>query len=661
MSKSDENSQLFLNMNALKGKVSKAAYLGISIAIASIIIATIFVSLYSTGEISIASIIKIHKENFSLWVLYTFPFIFGFWGQYSSSLIVYHAGAMVQDQTSELRHRTSVLEKQANYFSTHDLLTHLPNRAFFYLQIEDAILNATIQQTPLSILLIEIDNYQNIYNTIGRISSDLVLKQITDRLKKISKHIARVEGSTFGMFIQDEQNPEYVAQNIQHQLSSAFVVEHLKIAVHSSIGIVYFPNHGDDVDSLVQRAGVALYKARSNRSGLATYDPNIDKHSPMRLTLLNELRTALKHNELVLYYQPKISLSDKTICGVEALVRWDHPRHGIIGPDEFIPMAERTRTIQNVSKWVIKQAFTDCAKWRSQGTNITISINLSVTDLHDPNLPDLMAEIQTKTNIKPEWIILEVTEGSIMTDPETVLEITQRLHKMGYQFSVDNFGTSYSSLTYLNKMPLCELKIDSTFVQDLLHNENDAIIVKATINLAHNLGLQVVAEGVEDAEVISKLKTYGCDSAQGFYLMKPQTESNFSLLAKNSQWTFSENNKKMKLNQFIEKIKSNQKVSFNDTMAIIDTYYHYTPSTFSNGLAEHTLVNSTGTNEGSCKIFAFAQLNQLDREQTLNLFGDYYQDTLNDPNGSSHQNIRNFMLYGWAGIRFETPNTLTPK
>ena len=540
MSQTLENSQLLLNVSALKGQASKTAYKGVIIAIASIIIATLLVNFYIAGEISITGIIKAQQENVGLWILNALPFIFGFWGQYSSSIIANQAAAMVLDQTQELRSKTATLEKLAAYSSTHDTLTDLPNRSLFYDRVEQAILSANNQSKSLSLLLLEIENYKEIYDTLGRNSSDLLIKQISSRLQGALKHyenVARIEGNTFSLLVHDEYEVvERVANSIQLSMQTSFVIQKTPIAVHTSIGIVRYPMHGEDVDTLVQRAGVALYMARDKKEGYAVYDPSFDKHSPHKLTLMSELQHAIRKNELTLYYQAKVSIQTNTIYGVEALVRWNHPIHGFIPPDEFIPMAERTRIIQDVTTWVTKQAFTDCAKWHQEGKDIKVSINLSAKDLHDPALPDFFAGIQAATRVNPEWIILEITESSIMTDPEQALETIQRLYDMGYQLSIDDFGTGYSSLAYLKKMPLAELKIDRSFVKDILHTESDAVIVNATINLAHNLGLNVVAEGVEDSEVMVKLKDYGCDIAQGYYLNRPQPVEEFNTWLKDSQW-----------------------------------------------------------------------------------------------------------------------------
>lgn len=362
MAQSSGNTDLLFNVTALKGQASKTAYLGTAIAIASIIIATLVVCVYNTGSISISGIMQAQQSNFGLWVLDVLPFVFMVWGQYSSSIIAYHASAMVLEQTTELRSQAASLEKQAVYSSTHDALTDLPSRSLFYDRVGLAILSANSQGNTLSLILFEIENYKEIYDAMGRNNSDLVLQQISSRLQGVLKNydnVARLEGSTFSLLINDSQEDVIqVANSIQQSMQPAFVVERLQVAIHTCAGIVNFPEHGEDVDTLVQRAGIALYMARNKKEGYAVYDPGFDKHSPQRLTLMSELRHAVNRNELVLHYQAKVAVKTHALYGVEALVRWIHPKHGYIPPEEFIPMAERTRTIQQVTTWVLRQAFT---------------------------------------------------------------------------------------------------------------------------------------------------------------------------------------------------------------------------------------------------------------------------------------------------------------
>jgi len=530
------------NVRILKSEVSKTAYQGVLIAIATIIIATCLVSYFSYGELSLNGIMTAQKNNVALWILDAIPFVFGFWGQHSSSMIAYQAGVMILDQTQELRNRADNLEKTTNHVSTHDPLTDLPNRALFYDRVDRAIPSANAQNELLSILLIEIENFKDISDTLGRNSSDLVLKQVSTRLQGVSRErdsVAKIDGNLFGILMADFvtlAGAEQLARNIQKAMEPPFIVERLQVAVHANVGIVYFPEHGEDVDTLVQKASVALKMAQTSNNGYAIYESSYDNHSPQRLTLMSELRHAIDRDGLELFYQAKVSIQTGVLYGAEALIRWNHPTHGSISPDEFIPMAERTRMIKELSLWVLKRAFQNCAEWRKQGKEIIISVNLSAKDLQNPELPDLIAGVAASAAINPEWIMLEITEGSVMNDPESALEIIQRLHNMGYHFSIDDFGTGYSSLAYLKKMPLTEIKIDKSFVVDIMNSENDAVIVKAIINLAHNLGLQVTAEGVESKEIMTKLKDYGCDVAQGYYLNQPLSVTDFNKWMDNSQW-----------------------------------------------------------------------------------------------------------------------------
>lgn len=522
------------NVRVLKSRVSKTAWQGVFTAATSIVVATSLVSLYETGFVSVSGIIQAQSNNYALWVLDLIPLIFAFWGQYSSSIIAYEAGTLVFDQTNELRDKAEKLEKEANYAVTHDSLTELPNKALFYDRIERAIVAANSKNRLLSVLLVEIVSYKEIYDTLGRSSSDLILKQIATRLTGVvldSESVARFDGNIFGILfddITDEIEAELLAENIQKVMEAPFSTERLSLSIHSNIGVVHFPKHGEDGDSLLQRASVALYIARHSNKGYAVYEPSFDDHSPRRLTLMSELRRALKRDELELHYQAKICVSSGHLSGAEALIRWHHPKHGIVLPGEFIEMAERTRMIKPLTKWVLRKAFRECSKWHRQGYDLKISVNLSTKDLLDPELPDVIAGVAGSCSVRPEWIVLEITETSMMTDPEGAMETIERLHQMGYQFSIDDYGTGYSSLAYLKKIPLTELKIDRSFVQDILTSENDAMIVNATISLAHNLGLQVTAEGVESKEVMDKLESYGCDVIQGYYISKPISADEFT-------------------------------------------------------------------------------------------------------------------------------------
>ena len=527
------NDLLSSNVDILKSRASRLAMQGVFIAISAVIVATLAVTYADTQAVSLDGIMHAQRDNFVLWILDGMPFVFGYLGQYTSHIMAQEANQLVMQQTDELRQRASALEKQATFAATHDSVTELPNRALFYDRLDRAIRSASAQDTTLAALLLSIDNLKEIQDTLGPANADLILKQIAARLAGWSTSqdsVAHIDSHSFAILLaegSDKAAAETAARHLIKALEPHFVIRQLKLTLHPSIGIVQFPEHGEDADTLLQRAGVAVYVAGKSVSGYALYSPSLDEHSPRRLTLMGELKRALERDELLLHYQPKLDISGRSVIGAEALVRWQHPQHGFIPPDEFIGMAERTRMIRPLTQWVIERAFLDCAIWRQRGLTHTVSINLSAKDLHDPELPDLVAGILAKANIRPEWIVFEITESSIMTDPARVLIILERLKSMGFTLAIDDFGTGYSSLAYLKKLPVSELKIDKSFVMDMLASENDAVIVRATVDLAHNLGLKVTAEGVESAPALATLQAYGCDIAQGYLFSKPLTAEDF--------------------------------------------------------------------------------------------------------------------------------------
>lgn len=515
------------NTSILKFKASKASMQAVVVAIVAVIAATMLVSYTENQTITLDGIAHAQRTNYVLWILDLLPFIFAYIGQYASYIMAQEASLMVLEQTEELRQHASRLEKQAAFASTHDPLTELPNRALFYDRLERALRDPYGQKKGLAVLLLGIENLKDIQDTLGLTSTDLIIKQLATRLANWSDEedsVARIDTYSFAILLSecgDRSKIETLARNLIKAIEPHFVINTIKLTLHPSVGIVVFPEHGEDADTLLQRASVAQFFATKSVTGFSIYSANMDEHSPRRLTLMGELKRALERNELELFFQPKINLAKNTVCGVEALVRWKHEIHGFIPPDEFIGLAERTRMIRPLSQWVLEQAFRTCAGWHQAGINLTVSVNLSTKDLLDPELPDQIAGIAAKMGVQPEWIVFEITESSIMGDPTRALIIVERLRSMGYQLSIDDFGTGYSSLAYLKKLPVSELKIDKSFVMDMLTSDSDAIIVKATVDLAHNLGLKVTAEGIETAEAMEMLRKIGCDVGQGYLFSRP--------------------------------------------------------------------------------------------------------------------------------------------
>jgi diguanylate cyclase (GGDEF)-like protein len=437
------------------------------------------------------------------------------------------AGAMVFNQTNDLRKQSALLEKKAAHQATHDSLTGLPNRALFIDRLQQATIAAKRESNLFAVLILDMDRFKEVNDTLGHYNGDRLLKQVGLRLSgalRESDTLARIGGDEFGFILpklKEKKDLEKVIKKIRKSLAGSFVLENLSLEVQASIGGTLFPENGMDADTLIQRADVAMYVAKQNKSGYALYVKDFDKHSPRRLTLMGELRQAINNDELILHFQPKVTSKTGRINAVEALVRWNHPRHGILPPNEFIPLAERTGLIEELTIWVLKKSLRQGAIWRDRKLKITIAVNISALSLLNPEFPEVLDGLLTAFNFPEELLIMEITETSIMVDPERSLAILDRIHQKGVQLSIDDFGTGYSSLAYLKKLPVSELKIDKSFVTDMLTSESDATIVNATIQLGHNLGLQVVAEGVENQQTYNTLRSMGCDLQQGFFISRP--------------------------------------------------------------------------------------------------------------------------------------------
>lgn len=515
------------NVSLLKTKASKHAILGVIIALAAITVATLVVAYMSSRELGFDAVMRAQMDNPALWLLDAMPFIFAFWGQYVSSIMAYEASAMVIDQTNELRTQTTILEQQAMRSATYDALTELPNRILLRDRLEQAIQLASKKNRRLAVMIMDLDRFKEINNTLGHYNGDRLLKQVATRLQSVIPKpgsVARLGGDEFAILlprISEVKEVGSIVSKIHKALQAPFMLDTIKFDIQASVGAALFPEHGNDADTLLQRADVAMYVAKKDHSGFVVYSSKHDEHSPHRLTLMGELRHAIENDHLVLHFQPKVNVKSNTVEGVEALVRWQHERHGLMPPDEFIPLAERTGLIKPLTIWVLRESLKQCAAWRLAGLNLCVAVNLSAQGLMDMELPDTVAGLLASNEVPADRLILEITESSIMMDKDRALRILTRLADMGVRLSIDDFGTGYSSLAYLSKMPVKEIKIDKSFVMGMENNKSNSVIVHATIELGHNLGLEVVGEGVENAEVLAILNRLNCDSVQGYHLLRP--------------------------------------------------------------------------------------------------------------------------------------------
>ena len=419
------------------------------------------------------------------------------------------------------------LERALTRQAFTDQLTGLPNRALLRDRAQQALRLAGRQGVTAALLLLDLDRFKEVNDTLGHHRGDLLLQQVAERLHgslRGSDTVARLGGDEFAVLlpqIAGVHEATVVADKLSAAIEAPFAVDGLSLDVDVSIGVAVYPDHASDPNELLQRADVAMYAAKATHASYTIYDPSLDQHNPRRLGLLGQLRRALAAGELVVHYQPRADVRSGRILGLEALVRWQHPEHGLLGPGEFVPLAETTGLIRPLTAHVMDAALRQCRAWQDAGRELSVAVNLSTRCLLDLTLPDQITALLEDTGVAPQRLVLEITESAIMTDPTRALEILNRLHVLGVQLAIDDFGTGYSSMAYLKSLPVDELKVDRSFVKHLRDNQSDAVIVRSTVDLGHNLGLRVVAEGVEDQATWQELATLGCDSVQGYYLARP--------------------------------------------------------------------------------------------------------------------------------------------
>ncbi len=430
------------------------------------------------------------------------------------------------------RHERRQGEQKIHRLAYYDPLTQLPNRTQFLELVQQAF--GADGEHPVALLLLDIDRFKEVNDTLGHGYGDMLLQQIGARLRSImfeSDTVARLGGDEFGVLLTRIAAVEDVGRIIEKivgALEAPIMIETLPIAVEVSIGVALAPQHAADADGLLQHADVAMYHAKSTGSLHAVYDPEFDPHSPQRLALLGELRQAIDVGELVLHYQPKIELQTGHVVGAEALVRWYHPKRGMIPPDQFILIAEHTGLIKPLTLWVLDAALRQCLIWRRDGGPPRVAVNLSARSLHDPHLPQQIAELLRSCAVPAEALELEITESAIIVDPTRAIETLGRLADMGVRLSIDDFGTGYTSLGAIRKLPVHEIKIDKSFVLGMTGDKSEEVIARVILDLGRNLGFKVVAEGVETQSVARRLAILGCDFAQGYLISKPLPSEQFA-------------------------------------------------------------------------------------------------------------------------------------
>lgn len=436
------------------------------------------------------------------------------------------------DAFRELRQQVHSRQLALEHIALHDSLTSLPNRTLLMDRLNQSIIVAQRRKSSLALLMLDLNRFKEINDTLGHQTGDALLQQVGERLRNVlrdSDTVARLGGDEFAVLLPNvsDTNALRIAAAIHERLEKVYEVYEHSLYVGVSIGVAVFPQHGESSESLLQHADVAMYIAKRSNSGITLYDLERDKHSVSHLSVLSDLRGAVENEEFILQYQPKLDMRDSSINGAEALLRWRHPERGLIMPDDFINVAEQTGLIKRLSNWVLDTAIRDCQQMHQKGHLINISVNMSVWDIQDPNIGLNVTQKLEKWRLPAEYLTLEITERVMMAEPERARQALMQLENMGVQVVIDDFGTGFSSLVYLKQLPVSMLKVDKSFVIDMMRDENDAAIVHSIIELAHNLGLQTVAEGVENDQTWSWLRTWDCDYAQGYYVSHPLSLAEF--------------------------------------------------------------------------------------------------------------------------------------
>jgi diguanylate cyclase (GGDEF)-like protein len=414
--------------------------------------------------------------------------------------------------------------KVNTYLAEHDALTDLPNRTLFLRRAGEAVAAARRGGPPMAIAIVDLDRFKEVNDTLGHHNGDHLLTELAQRLgtyMRPTDTVARLGGDEFGIILREVSDPAEVLWRIRTVIEFEVSVSGLPLSVDSSIGYVVAPEDGTEVDELLQRADVAMYVAKEQHSGVVRYRPDQNHYDAANLSLIGELRQAIDADQLVLHYQPKANLATGEVHAVEALVRWSHPTLGLLYPDRFVPLVEQTDLIDKLTEWVVHRALHDLGALGRAAADLTVAVNVSARNLGRPGFAEMVIRELGASGIAAERLVVEITETALLADPESAAAVLRQLDALGVEVSIDDFGSGHTSLGYLSELPIHELKVDRSFISDMLVNPAHAAIVRSIVDLGHNLGLRVVGEGVETLETWEVLRATRCDSAQGYLLARP--------------------------------------------------------------------------------------------------------------------------------------------
>ena len=463
-------------------------------------------------------------------------------------LLIYdaHLDSKTRKHNRQLEKANEQLEEvnaQLQHVATHDALTGLPNRLLLADRLNQAIAQAQRHQNRCAVFVVDLDRFKAINDSLGHFAGDAMLKEVARRLAAALRKadtLARMGGDEFVLILNEISNPEHleaIAAKVLAHIAQPMKLSELELHASASIGISIYPADGKDAETLLQHADAAMYHAKkSGRNAHRFFTPEMSAFARERLELENGLRRALVQHELILHYQPKVDVRTGSIDSAEALIRWQHPTHGLMAPTDFIPLAEETGVIIPIGEWVLNEACRQAQSWRASGLRpLRVAVNLSAQQFRQKKLVDVVATALRAACLEPRYLELELTESTVMHDAEQSIEILRELSTLGVRISVDDFGTGYSSLSYLRRLPLDKLKIDRTFIRELATSRDDAAIVKAIVSLAHNLRIKVIAEGVETPDQLVYLRELGCDQYQGYHYSAPVPNDAFVAMMREHQ------------------------------------------------------------------------------------------------------------------------------
>jgi diguanylate cyclase (GGDEF)-like protein len=518
-------------MILLKSRALRPSVYGVAIALVAVVTATLLVAAMQEGGISLASLLRAQRSNFALWILDLMPFIFALWGHYVGSVMVREAQHVVSRRASELRTREDRLQSEIARRRDHDALTGLANRQQLVTMLEESIRLAEVTEEKIGLFVLDVIGFRDINAIVGHERGDQLLKRIAAHLCNLPVPLiaARLSGDEFAVIHPDLHGPDEIERTSSAILAifeAPMMVDGVSLMIDVGLGLSIFPGDADHPDAMLQHAYTALHVSKARQKGMEQYRSEMEGYTLPSVMLKAEIRQSIAENTFLLTFQPKVNRRNQ-VKEAEVLLRWRHPQKGELQPDEFIPFVEKSKMNHELLAWLLRQTIWQASVWMESGIDIALAVNLSALDLGDAELPTMIKRLLEEHSVPPERLKLEITESAVMEDQDQALTVLDAIAELGVGLSIDDFGTGFSSLSYLSRLPVHELKLDQSFVRTMLADERNALIVQAIVDLAHQLELKVVAEGIEDKHIMKAIRHTGCDMLQGYYISRPMEAGPF--------------------------------------------------------------------------------------------------------------------------------------